>query len=481
MPSAEPVQGNRARLLLYAVLALAVVLRFSTLGLQSYWSDEASTVDLVRSSLGHMLSTIPHTERTPPLYYVVAWVWSRVFGSAEFGLRSLSAVFGTLTVLVAYLIARRAAGERAGLVAALLCAVSPILVWYSQEARSYSMLVFVSAASIWLWLRARDEGSTGAILVWATVACVAIATHYFASFIVVFEALSLWRRHRANRVLWGVLAILILVQVALIPLAVHQANANEAGDYITSTSLASRIVAIPKRFLLGETGAPAATPLFGFGLVVLIAVAAWLLLRATEPRPRLGALQLFTIAVGATLLPLCLAIAGLDFFAYRNLLAVWVLLAVCAAIGLSAPGRLATLTAAGLAAIFLALTFSVDLDPSLQRADWRYSTTALGRPAWPRLFVITPSFEGYPLQLYVPDTRAANPRRVAVREIDLIGFRIPPGQRPPAIRGFPLAVRIDHQKLSFVRYLAARPMTVDPRRIHGLVGGATSYLLQPPP
>lgn len=97
---------------------------------------------LVRRSLGHMLSALPNSERTPPFYYVVAWIWSRVFGTGEVGLRSLSAVFGTLTVLLAYVIARPIAGERAGLIAASLTAVSPILVWYSQEARSYELLVF---------------------------------------------------------------------------------------------------------------------------------------------------------------------------------------------------------------------------------------------------------------------------------------------------------------------------------------------------
>src|SRR5881227_915414 len=90
-----PLGGRRsASRLLAGVLAIAVALRFSTLGLQSYWSDEAATVDLMRGSFRHLLNAFPESERTPPLYYTVAWLWSRVFGTGEVGLRSLSAIFG---------------------------------------------------------------------------------------------------------------------------------------------------------------------------------------------------------------------------------------------------------------------------------------------------------------------------------------------------------------------------------------------------
>lgn len=89
---------------LYALVALTVlagVLRFATLDVQSFWLDESVTVGLVREDLGGMLSAIPDSESTPPLYYVLAWGWAKLFGTGEVGLRSLSALFGTATVPVA--------------------------------------------------------------------------------------------------------------------------------------------------------------------------------------------------------------------------------------------------------------------------------------------------------------------------------------------------------------------------------------------
>src|ERR1700730_17458954 len=138
---------------LAALTAAGAALRFSTLGVQSFWLDEAVTHRLVSGSLGAMFRAIPHSESTPPLYYVLAWVWVRIFGAHEVGLRSFSAVFGTATIVLIALVARRVAGERAAVAAAALAAANPLLIWYSQEARAYALLVALCALSLWCLLR----------------------------------------------------------------------------------------------------------------------------------------------------------------------------------------------------------------------------------------------------------------------------------------------------------------------------------------
>ena len=119
------------------LVALAAALRFYGIGHQGFWFDEANTAQLMQFSPGKMLGLISQSESTPPLYYCVAWVWARVLGDGEAGLRSLSAVAGVLAVPVAYAAGARLMTRRAGLIAAALTACSPLLIWYSQEARSY--------------------------------------------------------------------------------------------------------------------------------------------------------------------------------------------------------------------------------------------------------------------------------------------------------------------------------------------------------
>ncbi len=101
---------------------------------------------MLHASLGSTLRAVVHTENTPPLWYLIAWVDSRVLGDGEVALRLPSALAGIATVPVAWLIGSELAGRRAAVLAAALVAVNPLFVWYSQEARAYALFVFTGGA-----------------------------------------------------------------------------------------------------------------------------------------------------------------------------------------------------------------------------------------------------------------------------------------------------------------------------------------------
>ena len=171
------------------ITALAATLRLSTLGLQSYHHDEIVTAGRVlRGSLWHAVEKVGDSESAPPLYYLLAWLWTQVFGTAEVGLRSLSAVAGVAVVPVAFLIGAELSGRRTGIAAAALVAVNPMLIWYSQEARCYSLLVLLTSIALLFFLRALRSGSGRDMAWWALASALALATHYFALFPVGAEA-----------------------------------------------------------------------------------------------------------------------------------------------------------------------------------------------------------------------------------------------------------------------------------------------------
>ena len=122
------MRPTRPQLLLLAVVVAGAALRFATLDVQSFWIDEGYTVRMLRMDLGGLLRGIPRTEETPPLYYVLAWLWTRPFGTGEVGVRALSALLGTATIPVAFALGRRLVSERAGLVVAALVAFIPLLI-----------------------------------------------------------------------------------------------------------------------------------------------------------------------------------------------------------------------------------------------------------------------------------------------------------------------------------------------------------------
>ena len=85
-----------------AISLLAAVLRFATLGVQSYHHDEIVTaVRVLHGSFGNAMNAVGYSESAPPLYYALAWAWSQLFGTGEYGLRALSALAGVAIVLAA--------------------------------------------------------------------------------------------------------------------------------------------------------------------------------------------------------------------------------------------------------------------------------------------------------------------------------------------------------------------------------------------
>ncbi|MFL5817713.1 MAG: glycosyltransferase family 39 protein [Conexibacter sp.] len=442
----SPARGDASAtpwLALGAIVVLAAVLRFATLHTQSIWFDEAATWDLVRRPFGEMLGRIPDGESNPPLFYVLEWGWTRVFGDGEAGLRSLSALAGLLTVPVAYAIGRRAAAgvARAGLAAAALVAVNPLLVWFSQEARSYALATLLSAVALLLFQRALDDRRERLLAAWAVVAALALATHYFTAFVLAPQALWLLWRHPHRRGAVVAVAALAAAGLALLPLLLAQAG----NPYdIAGTSLTLRLVQLPKQFLLGYRG-PLALP-FGLLGALFVAGGAWLLLRRTQRDARDRALLLAGIGAVGIALPLLAALAGADYVNTRNLLPALIPLLAALAVGCGASDarRLGLGLLAGLCALSLAIVVTVAADSQYQRPDWKGLARALGTADAARAIVVSPANGELALRYYRPGLRTMAPEGAAVGEVDVVavaGSR-DPGKAPelPAVVGSELGV-----------------------------------------
>ena len=182
-----------ARFAVPAIFFVAALLRVSTLNERGVWRDEVYTIELVHLPFTKMMAAIRDTEGTPPLYYILAWAWARVAGSDPVRLRLLSALFGIGAVLGLFYAAATLVSRRAGLIAALLGATSPLLVWYSQEARAYTLGVLLITVSLWLTASIARTGTTShsRLVAWAAVCGLALTVHYFTVFVVTAEAVWL--------------------------------------------------------------------------------------------------------------------------------------------------------------------------------------------------------------------------------------------------------------------------------------------------
>ena len=93
-----------------------------------------------------------------PLYFAALRPWLMLAGPTEFALRFPSVLAGTLAVPAVYILAKRLAGARAALVAALLAATAPYLVWYGQEAKMYAALTLLIPLALWWTTEAAQRG-----------------------------------------------------------------------------------------------------------------------------------------------------------------------------------------------------------------------------------------------------------------------------------------------------------------------------------
>lgn len=449
------------RLILGLIIATAAALRFVELSGQSFWYDEALTLAYVSETFGGMLSAVGERDSNPPLYYAVAWVWTRLFGDSEAGLRSLSVVAGVLTVPVTYAAARALAGRRVGLVAALLIAVSPVMVWYSQEARAYALLGLLSALGFMFFVRSLRGDGRRPIVGWAIASALAIATHYFALFAVMVEGLWLLARVRPRRPVMLATAAVGGVGVALLPLALHQRD--EKITWITDFSTLGARLEQTARVFTGTGSAPNRTLWVALALAVIPVV---VLLRG-DATARRALLTAVAVGAGAIAIPVLVALAGSDYVLDRNLLPAVVPLTIAVGTGVALRWSWMLPTALiglGLCAIYVREDHRIATNEHFQRDDWRAVARELGPRRATRVVVVTPGWQGQALRVYRPGLQAMSASR-PVTEVDMLsspgwGRGLPPELSQE--RGFALVGHTVVQRIEISRFRATRLIRVPP-------------------
>ncbi|MEW5959435.1 MAG: glycosyltransferase family 39 protein [Chloroflexota bacterium] len=164
------------------ILVLAAALRFYRLAGQSLWADEGNSVALARRSFAEIAQRTAF-DIHPPLYYWLLKIWITVFGDSEIGLRSLSALLGVGVVYLIGVLGTRLFSPHLGLIAALLAALSPFQIYYSQEARMYMLLTFLSCLTVLAALRVLSNHPSSLIphpssLLYLLAVTAGLYTHY---------------------------------------------------------------------------------------------------------------------------------------------------------------------------------------------------------------------------------------------------------------------------------------------------------------
>ncbi len=272
------------------ILLLAFGLRLFRLDAQSLWYDEGVTATVAQYDAIRLIRWTA-ADIQPPLYYLVVSGWGRLADWSEWSLRFPSAFFGTLLVpLLAALCWRLNRNRLAALTTALITAVHPLLLYHSQEARMYTLLVTLGAGAAYCVVRGayciegrrcwRDWAG------YATLAILAVYTHYFAIFLLLALMLAyLFIRQSPdlpisqspNRFLPPILANALIFLAFLPWLGILFTRLHvDASYWEGALKLGEALRAVAIRFSVGETvlESEAVRWLWLYGAVTLICLAA---------------------------------------------------------------------------------------------------------------------------------------------------------------------------------------------------------------
>jgi mannosyltransferase len=204
--AATPPREKIILLCLGALLVAATALRLYRLG-EGLWLDEILTdVTYVRQPLGVLLTSF-EGENQHFLYSILAYLSYQIFGASAWALRLPAVLFGVASIGALYLVGRRVTCARETLLAAALLTVTYQHIWFSQNARGYTGLLFWALVTSWLFLRGVEETRTRTWVLYAVAAALGMFTQFTMIFVIaghfiLYGLYLLARRHAKWNLRW---------------------------------------------------------------------------------------------------------------------------------------------------------------------------------------------------------------------------------------------------------------------------------------
>lgn len=209
----------RNAIFLLLILLGAAFLRFHSLGSRDLWYDEVFTYDVSQNSPTQIIHELSG-DTSPPLYFLMLKAWSGMFANVV-NLRSLSIVWALLGIWGVYLLGSQLFSPGVGLYAALMLAVNPFHIYYSQELRMYTTYTTLLVFGAYFLIKSVTGQMKRGWLVASLFNALALYTHYHAIFFILGEYLYAWyvTKSKVNSILRkGLLCSLFVTGVAVLPL-----------------------------------------------------------------------------------------------------------------------------------------------------------------------------------------------------------------------------------------------------------------------
>jgi mannosyltransferase len=400
-----------------ALIFLAFLVRLNGLTFQSLWRDE---VDAICFAQAPLLKELPQTALsfTPtcppnipelltaftqpgfngPLYFLILRGWIGVFGYSEFALRFFSLMCGVISVALIITLGTRLFNRAVGLIAGALLAFSAYQVWYSQEAKMYTLITMLALASIYFLRRAVEEGR---LRFWiGVVACTSLAmgSHILAALLIPVQVLMflLWWPYSRRHLVAGVIA-LACVTLPYLPVGLPRVQMMfQPGETGFARYTLGEILSVlgraytggilnlsDERWLMIVTGAAAALAIFG------------LLSIDTPPRPPTLPDRILTrlsLAAWVLIPPLTIALISINRPLFTDRYLIWAQPAFYLAVALGVYALWKWIKPLGVIALAALMVMNsvgvITQATTLFKSDFRSAAQAIGREIQPGDLVV---------------------------------------------------------------------------------------------
>lgn len=183
-------------LLIIVSLIIFSFLVILTISKSSIWFDEAFGAYLSHFSFID-IARYTASDVHPPFYYWLLKIWGLAFGNTEVGLRSMSLLFGCVSIIFGFLLTNRLFNQNVARISLIFMVLSPMMVRYSQEARMYTLITAIALAATYTLTIAIDSKKKLPWVIYGVLISLGMWTHYFAA--LVWLAHWIWRADNIRR------------------------------------------------------------------------------------------------------------------------------------------------------------------------------------------------------------------------------------------------------------------------------------------
>ncbi len=362
------------------ILVIGLILRLISLN-QSLWLDEATSALVAKMSVKEIFSGFLPGDFHPPFYYLLLKYWSDIFGFSEISLRIPSVLFGIATIYIVYLIGREVVNRNAGLAASGLLATSGLAIYYSQEARMYSMAAFLVSFLIFSFVKTIRRGRVGDWVLFSVLLAFAAMTDYVAILIfpvfwiyafLVKQKNSWWEKFFASHIIFGMITLLWASTFILqLKNGLSVSTTSPLWYQTLGQTSFKNLALIPVKFMIGRISFE---PQWLYGLIVILSAVLFgsLLVRSRRNLSLLWMWLLVPIILGAII---SFKVPTLSYFRYLFCLPAFYLLA---GVGIDGLGKHKIPVLIFFFGLNLFTSGYYLLSPKFQREDWRLATSAIG-------------------------------------------------------------------------------------------------------